>query len=471
MVHLLGVAPDHAELTARVASAGARSITARSSPASERFEVNCARDRPVAMTAVWNWRAVATTKAPTAWAEELAVRQPGAFDQSAPLFRVAALGMELLCRLMHVRFGLSGAAFRGLGTGQAPRERGASGPVNRESWGLLTECVLVGLFILVGCGGQQVTTDHDVPGGSAGGDDSLSGGAASAPHDGEAGSRADEAGSAGHSNGGDVSAIGPWIDERYLAEVSEASGRYYMVSQRGEHMLIDGNVELSFGATPGYFSWHLCNEHLGDYEILEGRLVPGSIEKTQADCGLEKGSWEDWVEQFFMAEPMIRAHGDDLVLMSEGTQLVFAPGRGPRPQLLPTAPLEGTVWTVTDLAANPDGRVHAYHYYMPNPDFLGSIVFDDQETVTVTGPCNVGTGRYSIVETTEKTLIIEEMGWTKTACADPDASHREELLAQVFEGEPLQYGIYDQSLMISSTNFPPAGAVVSHHVRARADLE
>lgn len=370
---------------------------------------------------------------------------------------------------MHVRSGSSGAASQGLGTGQAPRESGASGPVNRESWELLTECVLVGLFMLGGCGGQQVTTDNDVPGGSAGGD-SLSGGAASAPHDGGAGSRAHEAGSAGHSNGGDVSGTGPWIDERYLAEVSEASGRYYMASQRGEYMLIDGNVELSFG-TPGYFSWQLCNGHSGDYEILEGRLVPGSIGGTQAGCGFERDSWEDWVAKFFMAEPMIRAHGDDLVLMSEGTQLVFTPGRGPRPQLLPTAPLEDTVWTVTDLAANPDSTVYAYHYYMPNPDFLGSIVFEDAETVTVTGPCNVGTGRYSIVETTEKTLIIEEMGWTKTACEDPDASHREQLLAQVFEGEPLQYGIYDQSLVISRTNFPPAGAVVSHHLRARADLE
>src|SRR5690606_2182774 len=141
-------------------------------------------------------------------------------------------------------------------------------------------------------------------------------------------------------------------------------------------------------------------------------------------------------------QPMIRAHGENLVLMSERTQLVFAPGRGPRAQLLPTAPFEKTVWTVTDVASNPDGMVYVWHYYVPNPDFLGSIVFVDG-TVTVTGPCNVGTGRYSIVETSEKALFIEEMGWTKTACTEPDASLREQVLAQVFEGEPFQFKIYD----------------------------
>jgi hypothetical protein len=41
VAHLLGVAPDHAELTTRVALAGVRSIPARRSSASEPFEVNC----------------------------------------------------------------------------------------------------------------------------------------------------------------------------------------------------------------------------------------------------------------------------------------------------------------------------------------------------------------------------------------------------------------------------------------------
>lgn len=374
---------------------------------------------------------------------------------------------------MQVRSGVSRAVFQGSRTPPTLRGRRGCKRLSRESRGALMFGVFVALFLLVGCGGQRAITEideeSDVADGSTGGG-SLSGGSASADHDGGAGGQTNDGGFGGNSNGGYVGTTGPWIDERDLVEVSEVAGTYHMVSQRGDYLLIDGDVDLSFGGTPGYFSWDLCNHHSGIYEIREGRLVPGSIERTQTGCGFEVDSWQGWLEKSFLAQPMIRSHGENLVLMSERTQLVFAPGRGPRAQLLPTAPFEKTVWTVTDVASNPDGMVYVWHYYVPNPDFLGSIVFVDG-TVTVTGPCNVGTGRYSIVETTEKALFIEEMGWTKTACTEPDASLREQVLAQVFEGEPFQFRIYDQSLMISRTDYAPTGPIVSHYLRARADLD
>ena len=371
---------------------------------------------------------------------------------------------------MQVRFGLSRAVFRGSRTGLALCGSRACARPRRESRSVLTGCVLFALFLLIGCGGQganaELDTEIDVPDDSTGGD-SLSVGSGSTHHDEGAGGQTHEGGAAGSSGGGDAADAGPWIDERDLAEVNEVSGRYHMVSQLGDYMLIDGDVEIFFGGTPEQFSWHLCNEYWGDYEILDGRLVTGSFEATLAGCDFAVGGWEGWLVRFFEAEPMIRSEGDNLVVMSEQTQLVFAPGGGPPAELLP-APLEETVWTVTSLAANPDGVAYVWHYHMPNPDFFGSIVFA-AGTVTVTGPCNVGTGRYSMVESAY-TLNIEEMGWTKAACTDPDASRREQVLVQLFEGEPLQYGVYDQSLTLDRSSFM-AGPAVSYALRARAHLD
>src|SRR5690606_24683431 len=107
-----------------------------------------------------------------------------------------------------------------------------------------------------------------------------------------------------------------------------------------------------------------------------------------------------------------------------------------------------------------------------NPDFFGSIVFDEG-TVTVTGPCNVGTGRYSINENETafvETLAIEEMAWTNTACTDPEAARREEVLVQLFEGEQIQYRLNDQSLTLDYSSFVH-GPVVSYFLRAGADLD
>src|SRR5690606_29070273 len=189
--------------------------------------------------------------------------------------------MELPCRLMQVRFGLSRAVFRGSRTGLALCGSRACARPRRESRSVLTGCVLFARFPLIGCGGQganaELDTEIDVPDDSTGGD-SLSVGSGSTHHDEGAGGQTHEGGAAGSSGGGDAADAGPWIDERDLAEVNEVSGRYHMVSQLGDYMLIDGDVEIFFGGTPEQFSWHLCNEYWGDYEILDGRLVTGSFE-------------------------------------------------------------------------------------------------------------------------------------------------------------------------------------------------
>ncbi len=69
VAHLLGVTPDHAELTTPMAAAGALSAPSRSSSASERFEVNCP-------SVVHDHRFVVLGELPSAGLHPLVLLQP-----------------------------------------------------------------------------------------------------------------------------------------------------------------------------------------------------------------------------------------------------------------------------------------------------------------------------------------------------------------------------------------------------------
>lgn len=104
--------------------------------------------------------------------------------------------------------------------------------------------------------------------------------------------------------------------------------------------LSDGRVSANAG----------CNTMGGDVRFTDGKLVIDSLSMTEMGCpGDGRHEQDQFVSEFLTARPAYTYDGTTLKLNTTAVGMVL----GPREQVQPDLPLEGTKWNVTHVTQGP----------------------------------------------------------------------------------------------------------------------
>lgn len=229
-------------------------------------------------------------------------------------------------------------------------------------------------------------------------------------------------------------------------DLSRLTGRYYLVEQNGPYLPDNRQVMLWFGGDE--LAWDPgCNSPSGPYSVEHGVLWMDSFSSDAAQCGTVTTVWASFMWDVLSSRPRVYMAGKNVVLATAAAKLVFAPGEGTRPKQ-PDALLEGTAWEVIGL----DELTRSWHYNWPDPYFMGSLVFGEQGQLTITAPCNTGSGSYEVLNSGE--LALHSITWTKQGCADDYSAERDRVLVNLFEGGSVTYTIDEHLLTLIRPNNP-----------------
>lgn len=92
-----------------------------------------------------------------------------------------------------------------------------------------------------------------------------------------------------------------------------------------------------------------CNTMSGPVRFEGGVLIVDSLAQTDMGCPDGRNEQDQFVSSFLTARPAYRYDGRQLELSTRDTAIVF----GPKAQVRPDAPLEGTRWDVTHVTRGP----------------------------------------------------------------------------------------------------------------------
>ncbi|WP_084671253.1 META domain-containing protein [Sporichthya polymorpha] len=93
-----------------------------------------------------------------------------------------------------------------------------------------------------------------------------------------------------------------------------------------------------------------CNTMSGPVRFADGKLVVDDLAMTEMGCpGEGRHEQDQFVAAFLTARPAYTYDGTTLDLSTDSVRMVF----GPREQVQPDLPLEGTRWNVTHLTSGP----------------------------------------------------------------------------------------------------------------------
>jgi heat shock protein HslJ len=135
----------------------------------------------------------------------------------------------------------------------------------------------------------------------------------------------------------------------------------------------DGRISASAG----------CNTMSGAYRIDGGRILLDDLATTLIGCQADLQAQDEWLSDFFRADPAIRLDGNDLVLEEGDITISLLDREVAQPDL----PLVGPTWVVDSIFAGdtvssvPEGAT-------------ATLTFNDAGQVSIETGCNAGSARY-----------------------------------------------------------------------------
>jgi heat shock protein HslJ len=165
-----------------------------------------------------------------------------------------------------------------------------------------------------------------------------------------------------------------------------------------------------------------CNTMSGPVRFADGVLIVDQLAQTEMGCLDGRGEQDQFVAGLLTARPVYSYDGARLELSTGVTDVVF----GPKAQVQPPTPLEGTRWAVTQLTRGPSPTASAdpNSTISARPAPLDAYLKFADGKLTGSDGCNSLFGAATI---TGNRITFGSIGTTKKAC--PGMSGTDELRA------------------------------------------
>lgn len=213
-------------------------------------------------------------------------------------------------------------------------------------------------------------------------------------------------------------------------------GTYLLTESVGFEPVAQSTVRVAFVDDEFGFSAG-CNAHGGPYKVVDGKLVTNGLDSTSIDCDLGLQDQEQWLVQFFMSRPTLSVDGYVLTIAGEEATLTFLD----REVADPDRPLVGTSWHIDSLFEG--------EFATGGEGHQADLIFNEDSTFTVEGPCNVISGTF---EHGEGTITVGQSITTDASCEDSIEAKFEQHLMALFSPGENTYSITANRLRLERGN-------------------
>ncbi|MET0284574.1 MAG: META domain-containing protein [Polyangiales bacterium] len=229
------------------------------------------------------------------------------------------------------------------------------------------------------------------------------------------------------------------------AESLPLAGRQFLLSSSEGFTPVSGTtVRLGFQDRELNVSAG-CNGMFGDYTLRDGVLDVAGLGSTLKGCAADLAAQDQRLAEFITSKPSLSLLDNQLTLAGGGTTLVFLD----REVADPDRPLVATQWEIDTLIK---GDFASSGRDMPEP----RIVFAQDGTFNVFGPCNTAGGRYGVQGSR---ITLSEVSVDEAACAGSQGMIEAHLWSVFKDGAALSFEIEASTIRIMNGDLGVAGRV------------